>query len=228
MCLVNTDCNVICENGVCTTKQCLPIGTGVTAFWKANDDFVESIGGLATFPVGNVTFAPGITGSGFFLDGPGTFVDVPTAPALDLATGLTIDAWINPTDANGGNGRIVDKIAPFGSDGYLLDLIGGHLRGIVGGEGIQTGETVLPNRFTHVALTFEPGAVMTLFIDGRPAAAAPIFQTAVPTNNHPVLFGADQGGGSNFAGVIDNVRLWNNAVDQRSVGLLPGQGRNCP
>jgi hypothetical protein len=45
---------------------------------------------------------------------------------------------------------------------------------------------------------------------------------------HPVLFGLDQGGGSRFGGIIDEVRFWDHARDGKTVQLLAAQARNCP
>src|SRR5262249_19083649 len=155
-------------NGTCASKRCLPVGTGVTAFFRADDTYDDSITGTQGFPIGSATFGPGIHGDGFLLDGVASAVEIPTYSAVDITGEFTIDAWINPTDVNG-NGRIVDKIQPFGNDGYLLDLTGFHLRAIINGEGISTVATVPANTFTHVAVTFIPGGNATLFINGRPA-----------------------------------------------------------
>ena len=231
-CSVDTDCSIVCVSGICASKLCVPIDNGVTALFHGDDDFADAITGLQGFPIGNPTFAPGIRNDGFFIDGTGSAVGVPTAPNLDLANGLTIDAWINPTD-NGGFGRIVDKIQPFGNDGYILDLANFHLRAIIGGEGIQSAGVVLPNTFSHVAVTFTPAGgtlapAMTLYINGKVAGAMPVSQTSVPINVHPVIFGADQGGGSRYEGVIDEVRFWDHAVSGKNMQLLFAQGRNCP
>jgi Concanavalin A-like lectin/glucanases superfamily len=226
-CQVDADCTILCLDGICGSKRCLPVGTGTTAFFRADDNYADSIAGTQGFPIGGVTFAAGIHGDGFSLDGIASAVEIPSTSAIELTGELTIDAWINPTD-NGGNGRIVDKIQAFGNDGYMLDLTGFHLRAIVGGEGIQSVGTVPANMFSHVAVTFVPGGTMTLYINGRPAAAMPVVQTGIPNNTHPVILGADQGGGSLFAGIIDEVRFWNNAVDGRNMQLLFGQGPVCP
>ena len=69
---------------------------------------------------------------------------------------------------------------------------------------------------------------MALYINRRPAAGKPVAGTAVPTNVHPVLFGLDQGGGSPFGGIIDEVRFWDHALDGKTVQLLAAQARNCP
>jgi hypothetical protein len=45
------------------------------------------------------------------------------------------DAWINPSTTS--TSRIVDKIAAGGSNGYLLDLLGGKLRLIIDGQGLS-------------------------------------------------------------------------------------------
>ena len=53
--------------------------------------------------------------------------------AWDLTGGLTIEAWIKPDKLPGGGARIVDRITPGGSDGFLLDTHPGNsLRFICG------------------------------------------------------------------------------------------------
>jgi len=105
----------------------------------------------------------------------------------DMAQGLTIEAWIQP-DAGAG-GRIVDKITPGGTDGFLLDTHPGNaLRFIVGD---QTLTHALPHRarLTHVAATVDAGGGAALFIDGqRVAGSASAFDGVTVT-------GAAQGPG---------------------------------
>jgi hypothetical protein len=69
---------------------------------------------------------------------------------------------------------------------------------------------------------------MTLYINGKVAGAMPVSQTAVPINVRPAIFGADQGGGSLYQGVIDEVRFWDHAVNGKNMQLLFSQGRQCP
>ena len=102
-----------------------------------------------------------------------------------------------------------------------------HLRAIIGGEGVSTVATVPANTFTHVAVTFTPARNMVLYINGMAAAVTPVVQTAIQSNFHPVIIGADQGGGSLFTGIIDEVRIWKNAVDGKSMQILFSQGRVC-
>src|SRR5208283_1858996 len=68
---------------------------------------------------------------------------------FDFPHGVTIEAWIRPNA--GMVGRIVDKITPGGSDGFLLDTYPGNsLRLIVGNETL-THPLPHANGWTHVA-----------------------------------------------------------------------------
>jgi hypothetical protein len=226
-CQVNTDCDGQCVAGICTSKVCNPI-PGAVAWWHADDTFDDAIGGLGALPLGTVAFAPGFHNDGFSFDGSqNSFVQTPDDPALDFAGEFTIDLWINPT-GNGGNGRLVDKMQPFGNDGWLLHLVGFHLGAIIGNEGLGTAATVPAGTFTHVALSYSPGVSFALYINGVQAATGTTTQTATPVNAHPVVFGADQEGGTEFAGVMDEVRFWNRALDGKAIQSLVRQATSCP
>lgn len=81
-----------------------------------------------------------------------------------LTNGCTIEAWIQPEE--GSIGRIVDKITPGGSDGFLLDVFPANtLRLIVGSDMRQC---ALPptNSWTHVAATVDDGGLLAIFVNG--------------------------------------------------------------
>jgi alpha-L-fucosidase 2 len=83
---------------------------------------------------------------------------------LAFPQGATIEAWIRP--APGASGRIVDKITPGGSDGFLLDTYPGNaLRLIVGTETVTY---ALPHsdQWTHVAATVDASGLLALFVNG--------------------------------------------------------------
>jgi alpha-L-fucosidase 2 len=78
--------------------------------------------------------------------------------------GCTIEAWIHPQA--GTVGRIIDKITPGGSDGFLLDVFpAGSLRLIVGSDAV-TYRLPAGNRWTHVAATIDAAGVLGLFVGG--------------------------------------------------------------
>ncbi|MGO8674250.1 MAG: glycosyl hydrolase family 95 catalytic domain-containing protein [Limisphaerales bacterium] len=83
---------------------------------------------------------------------------------FDFSEGCTIEAWVR-LEA-GTSGRIVDKITPGGSDGFLLDTHPGDaLRLIVGNETLAH---ALPHDggWTHVAATVDAAGRLALFVNG--------------------------------------------------------------
>jgi len=88
----------------------------------------------------------------------------------DFPHGVTIEAWIRPNA--GMVGRIVDKITPGGSDGFLLDTYPGNsLRLIVGNETL-THPLPHANGWTHVAATVDDSGLLALFANGLQVAGS--------------------------------------------------------
>src|SRR5213592_4188082 len=100
---------------------CVTAPMGMISWWpgEGNADDIQD-GNNGTL-VGGATFAPGMVGQAFSLDGVNDWVEAPDADNLDLSSQITIDAWIKPAVLGG---RIVDKTTPGGTDGYLLDTFG--------------------------------------------------------------------------------------------------------
>jgi len=207
-------------------SQCQP-PSGVVSWWHADFNFLDAVSNNHGSPVGQVTFAPGIRGTGFVLNDTTTpsFVDVPDAPNLRVTTGLTIDAWVSGSGTTL-SGRIVDKISAFQEDGYLLDFINDRLRMQVGG--VQLISDVLPiSGLTHVAGVYD-GQRVELYVNGVSVAATATGMTSVPINNRTLRIGADSGGGSLFTGIIDEPRIFNRGLTTGEVQTLFQQGTTCP
>ncbi len=94
---------------------------------------------------------------------------VTNSSAWNLASGFTIEAWVKPRKQAGGGGRLVDKITPGGSDGFLLDTHPGNsLRFICGPTILQQNDVLPTDQWTHVAAVAEPGAgECRLYVNGR-------------------------------------------------------------
>ena len=82
--------------------------------------------------------------------------------------GATIEAWIRP--AAGANGRIVDKITPGGSDGFLLDTFPGDALRLIVGNDILTHALPHSDQWTHVAATVDASGSPALFVNGARVA----------------------------------------------------------
>jgi hypothetical protein len=202
--------------------RCAPM-SGMISWWHADNDYDDAVGSNDGLTAGAVTFAPGVDHEAFNFNGTtGSFVEVPDDASLS-PTELTIDAWINASMLGG---RIVDKIMPFGSDGYLMDLNGDHLRMIVGGDILNSIAPIPAGMFVHVAMV-HTGTSMRLYINGVLDAHAEGTFAPAPANNHPLRIGADGGGGSLFMGEVDEPRIFGRGLSDDEIQSLFWQTTNC-
>jgi hypothetical protein len=97
---------------------------------------------------------------------------VPNSAAWDFSAGLSIEAWVRPEKLGGGGARLVDKITPGGSDGFLLDTCPGNsLRFICGQTTLQKADATPAGRWTHVAAVADAAAGgCRLYVNGRQVA----------------------------------------------------------
>lgn len=79
--------------------------------------------------------------------------------------GMCLEAWVKPEQLSSGGGRLIDRITPGGSDGFLLDTYPGNsLRLIVGDTKLSKEDALPAGEWTHVAAVVDPvnGAVKLL------------------------------------------------------------------
>lgn len=88
--------------------------------------------------------------------------------------GLTVEAWCRfDRPPEGPGGRIVDKITPGGSDGFLVDFYPGTtLRVIVDDVTVTAPAAVPVGDWHHVAAVIDPAGQITLYCDGKAVAKA--------------------------------------------------------
>ena len=166
------------------------------------------------------------------------YVQIGSKTALKATDQLTLEAWVNPALGNPGTGGAGTAAT---SGGMILSKQGEYeiwRRGdgrimvnlAAGGSlvTINTNRTAVQNQWTHVAVTFDRGAVK-VYVNGVEVSAASMsisgsFATtigdAAPLSNNFRIGGHQVGNGStqNFAGRIDDVRVWT---------LRPHCGRDC-
>jgi hypothetical protein len=90
-----------------------------------------------------------------------------------FAQGLTVEAWIKPDLRDGqGSMRIVDKITPGGSDGFLLDAFPGPGLRLIAGSGTLNKRDVLADgKWQHVAGTVAPNGRVRIYLNGKQLAS---------------------------------------------------------
>jgi len=189
-------------------------------------------GNKATVPTGN----PASLG---LAAGNGDMMTVSDSSSLSLTGALTIAAWIRPTLAAGGTQHgIIEKFDGGGTNGYNLRLssnndLGFTIYGPSGGKGISTAgrPPTATNVWSHVAGVYNPtpGAGNPQMVQYRDAV-----QDALASNTpgyviEPVPAPADgvselhvgaDYGTNRFGGNIDEVRIYNRALNSTEIQIL--------
>jgi Concanavalin A-like lectin/glucanases superfamily/Bacterial Ig domain/Cadherin-like domain len=157
-------------------------------------------------------------GNALSFDGVNDWVTVADAPALDLTTGMTLEAWVFPTATNG----VRDIIIKEGSNVDIYNLYARNGGGrpesnvfVSGSNRTAEGTALSANAWTHVAGTYD-GTTLRLFINGVQAASTTI-SGSIATSNGPLRIGGNSIWGEFFRGRIDEIRIYNRALTQAEI-----------
>jgi hypothetical protein len=206
--------------------------SGLVGYWKFDDGRpdqavdsspVGNHGGLKNFVAADIK--PGKSGSALlFTPARRTYVSVPNYFAENPPAGITVAAWINPTDT-GGSRRIVQK--GDADDQYRLLVEGGQLRFQVqtGSRNAVAAAAPAVGQWVHVAGTYD-GRTLRLFVGGVAVASqAATGAIAVTSGNLHVgtRTAASTVDTEFWSGLIDEVMLYDRALNDAELrGLASG------
>lgn len=156
-------------------------------------------------------------------DGSNDFVNLgtPVSTALNGATALTLEAWINPSALNGWNNIITDYDGAYHK--FLLRVRNNNnIQFVLNGTFLNSPFTVPLNTWTHIAAVYD-GANMYVYANGV-LIASQAASVSLPATSNQVNVGARIGANTeNFTGNIDDVRVWSSV---RSAEQISGS-MNC-
>ena len=159
--------------------------------------------------------ASGYYGNALKFDGVNDWVSVSDSASLDLTSGLTIEAMVNPATVMSSWRTILMK-EQSGDEVYSL-LANNASNKPVMGQWINGGLTTLygvsslaPNTWWHLAATYD-GQYQRMYVNGvkvsERAQTGPIL-----TSNGAMYIGGNSIWGEYFQGTIDEVRIYNRAL----------------
>jgi hypothetical protein len=156
-------------------------------------------------------------GGALRFDGVNDWVTIADSADLRLSTGMTLEAWVNPSNNTGWRTAIFKERT--GDLAYAL-YSGGSTTPLgtitntgVGGYGEAAGpagSAPAVSTWTHLAVTYD-GATLRLFKNGAQIAAS-AFAGSIFAGTGPLRLGGNQVWSEWFAGQLDDVRVYDQAL----------------
>ena len=158
-------------------------------------------------------------GHALSFNGSSARVQVPDAASLDLTSGMTMEAWVNPAASQTGWRTVVQKQA----ESYFL-MAGsgaGTLRPAAGAtygssvRDVSSASSIPVNAWSHLAVTYD-GARLRLWVNGVVVRDVARTGNIGPTAN-PLWIGGNSPYGEYFNGRVDEVRVYRVALSQAEI-----------
>lgn len=213
---------------IATIPRRLSIPNGLIAHFPFNGNAQDQSGNSnhgTVYGASLVSDRKGHVNKAYSFNGINSYIEIPNSPGLNLTGDISISAWINCTDLSQSQ-RIFDKTTVSNSDAFMLDIHpANQLRFIVAnppaGANPPQSNAVLNqnNTWYHVVAAYD-GSKVSFFVNGAKINDFPITGTST-INNNPIRIGANSNlNGTWFNGKIDDIRLYNRAINADEVLLL--------
>ena len=180
---------------------------------------VSGNGNAGTLAGGTAWTTGGRFGKALSFDGVNDLVSVADAATLDLTTGMTVEAWVNPVALSGWR-TVAFKAVP-GGLAYALYAHDDAPRpaGTIntgGSDASAIGTAALPlSTWTHLAMTFGSGT-LRLYVNGVLVGTQAV-AGALRTSANVLTIGGNGVWPEWFGGLIDEVRIYNRALTQAEI-----------
>ncbi len=171
--------------------------------------------------IANATWVAGKYGNALSFNGSNSWVTVADSNSLDLTTGMTVEAWVNPSALGAAYRTVVFKeqtgnevFSLYGAQSGSGQVPTGEA--FIGGYKNASGTSALAlNSWTHLAESYD-GSSLRLYVNGTLVAttAAP---GALTVSNGALRIGGNNIWGEYFAGLIDEVRVYNRALSAAEI-----------
>jgi hypothetical protein len=213
---------------------CTPPPTNLAAWWPADGNANDLAGGNNGSLQNGASFAPGLIGQAFNLDGVNDFVETPDSPAFDFgANDFSVALWANFRTVRASS--LGNPAAVFvghdegtgGQDKWFFALGGGLLNFHLNGAGIgarflaQASFAPLSNIWYHLAVTRSNG-VYRIFTNGVQAASQ-TDATPIPDIAASITFGQAEGIGF-MDGLLDEIIIVNRSLAPAELNSIRNAG----
>ncbi|HEY0074690.1 MAG TPA: LamG domain-containing protein, partial [Abditibacteriaceae bacterium] len=238
---LTTSCAVLCLLSAwglapVAQAQCVPKPSGIVAWWKAENNAVDSVGSNNGVLQNGATFAAGKVGQSVSFDGVNDGVKFPASATINVGTGngFTVEAWINPTVLDGDSPIFEWNNGSYGVHLWNYLATGALFVNLVDTTGqnhiFNSADGVLTaNTFQHIALTYDKTSGMaTVYRNGVNVASQHV-GIFTPQTGYDLYFGMRPGIGGYFQGLIDEPSLYSRALSAIEIQNIynAGSGGKC-
>ena len=197
--------------------------TGLVAAYSFNEGsgstVYDSSGNGNNGTISNATWSTaGKYGDALVFNGTNALVTIPDATSLHLTTGMTLEAWVDPTTVSSAWRDVIYK----GNDNYFLEAT--STQGGVPAAGATVGTSnvyaagtsvLAANTWTYLTETYD-GTALRLYVNGVQVSS--LAETGnILTSTNALQIGGDSIWGQYFQGLIDDVRVYNQALTQSQI-----------
>ena len=218
ICCTVTMTAVIVGAGLAAAPPSMSATTGLVAAYGFDEGtgttVTDASGNGNTGTITSATWAAtGKFGKALQFNGTNAVVTVPNAASLQLSAGMTLEAWVNPSSVTSKWRDVIYK----GNDNYYLEATSTNASkpdaGMIAGgsyaDAVGTAK-LTANTWSYLTETYD-GTTLRLYVNGTQVAST-VHTGAIATSTNPLQFGGDSIYGQNFAGLIDEVRIYNVAL----------------
>jgi parallel beta-helix repeat protein len=185
--------------------------------------------------INGASWVEGISGRGLKFDGVDDYVDFGTPSVLNQTSTdsvRSISAWIKPEDDGSYRTIVARNIWR-----YSLFVSGGKLNGYIKGSTTnahsKSDESLTVGEWQHVVMTFDRSATgdskVHLYVNGEEVTyntQIAMVGTPVSSSTYKFTIGSDQGNQYFFDGVIDEVKMFDEALSADQVDALYQKNRD--
>ena len=199
----------------------------LVAHFPLDDTGCDQVGHCEPKIDGSVQFAPGAIGSAAAFDGTST-INVGETANFGYFDKFAFSAWIFPQSETGTVLARMTKSAD--ADGYSVQLAGGKLqvnlvkRWLDDALRVETQQPIEPNRWHHIAVTYDGSRLATgvkIYVDAQEQPMHVLLDELNQTFNstEPLCIGGG-GSGPGFKGLIDELRIYKRDLSRIDIELL--------
>jgi hypothetical protein len=160
---------------------------------------------------GAVSSAAGKFGRALSFDGVNDIVSVADSNSLDLTTGMTLEAWVNPQGPDWRTVLLKERPSGLAYALYSNTDTGRPSAEIRTSTPAETrGPAALPSGWSHLATTYD-GATLRLYVNGTQVSSQ-ARSGSIEVGTGAVRIGGNFIWGEYYSGLIDELRIYNRAL----------------